>query len=155
MKICAEDVLRNTFVGKTLIGIEFCDRKFHNKIIGLNMVYEISPEVDKIANAFTANPHISLSPSELAGDGLDASLPKFRTYPDPAMQNETVLETEDDNSVETVDNNSSNPVEGISQEVVDLIHSETRTPTKDSGIILQLENFEEIFVEKYVDIEVE
>ncbi len=155
MKICAEDVLRNTFVGKTLIGIEFSERKFHHKIIGLNMVYEISPEVDKIADAFAANPHISLSPSELAGDGLDTSLPTFRNYPDPAMQNETVLETEDENSVEIVDNNSCNPIAGISEEVVELIHSETRTPTKDSGIILQLENFEEIFVEKYVDIEVE
>jgi len=165
MKICAEDVLRNMFVGKTLLGVEFSERKFHNKIIGVDMRYDIPPSVDKIVDEMNANPMIRISSRELEGDFLDTTLPKFRAYPDPVLTQEieTPTEIQDENVSETLEDDvepnsteSFQPLAGISPEVVDMIRNGIpERDIRESGIILRLDNFEEIYVSSISNIEVE
>ncbi len=70
MQLNIEDTLRAMIVGKYLKKVEFLDRVFNNKVIGLDHIFELPSGIHKLCNEMNANPLATISLEELE-DGED------------------------------------------------------------------------------------
>jgi hypothetical protein len=126
MRVSSEDILRSALIGKTLVAVNGdngVDKPINQKIVNVEMVFEIPPEIVKISDAFLQNPLVTV----------------------------TIPDNEDEPILENIPKNELNPSGNLAAEIIDLM--DTDIPTKTSGIILKLENGEQMFLYSFDDME--
>jgi hypothetical protein len=127
MRVSSEEILRSALIGRTLVSVEGdngVDKPINQKIVNVEMVFEIPPEIVKLSDAFLQNPLVTV----------------------------TIPDNDDEPTLENRPKNELNPSGDLAAEIIDLM--DTDIPTKVSGIILKLENGEQIFVESIQEMEI-
>jgi hypothetical protein len=125
MKTNIDTLLREFFIGKTLIKVETSPHIYNKKIVDIEFVLDIPKEIEEISNSYVKNPfaHIEVPKEQGDRDQINQS-------EDPETQSEDAILIPDNNM-------------------------ETSRPYGVSGVTFLLEDMSTVFVQEVEDIEIE